>query len=295
MTRSPLDLFLKAPTPLMDRPDRGPDVTVVVPTYREAENLPRLVWRLALALDGAGLTAEILIVDDDSPDRTAEVCRGLAGVFPVRLIVRRGERGLATAVLRGLREARGRTLVVMDADLSHPPEAIPKLVAALDGGADFAIGSRYVAGGSVDADWGRFRRLNSKAATLLARGLTSARDPLAGFFALRRETFRQCRGLDPVGYKIGLELLVKSGARLVSEVPIAFRDRTRGDSKLTAAQQWLYLRHLGRLYRDAYRTLRSDREAEIARRRPRDRTGVRPSELPIPFSEESRSSTFSPT
>jgi len=239
----------------MDRPHRDrspetvPDLSVVIPTYCEAANLPRLVWRLCLALNAAELNAEILIVDDDSPDRTAEICRGLAQAFPLRLIVRRGERGLATAVLRGLREARGRALVVMDADLSHPPEAVPRLAAALDAGANFAIGSRYVAGGSVDANWGRFRRLNSKAATLLARGLTPARDPLAGFFALRRETFERACGLAPMGYKIGLELLVKSGAQSVIETPIAFRDRTHGSSKLTLRQQWLYLRHLGRLYR----------------------------------------------
>ena len=230
-----------------------PDVTVVVPTYREAENLPELIARLCAATDAAGLSVEALIVDDDSPDGTPAICVELANEHPVRLILRENERGLATAAARGLSEGRGDVLVVMDADLSHPPEAVPDLVAAVadrgaGGAADFAIGSRYVPGGKIDAGWGRFRQLNSRVATGLARGLTDAADPLAGFFALRRETFAACGPLDPVGYKIGLELLVKSGARRVAEVPITFRDRTRGSSKLTLAQQLAYLRHLGKLY-----------------------------------------------
>ncbi|QDT16129.1 polyprenol monophosphomannose synthase [Alienimonas californiensis] len=238
--------------PTEGQPER-PDVSVVIPTYREAENLPELIARLFAATDAAGLSAEALIVDDDSRDGTEALCAELAKTHPVRLILRRHERGLATAALRGLSEGRGDVLVVMDADLSHPPEALPALVAAVmgaddRGGADFAIGSRYVPGGQIDAGWGRFRQWNSKVATRLARGLTNAADPLAGFFALRRETFAACGPLDPVGYKIGLELLVKSGARRVAEVPITFRDRTRGSSKLTLGQQLAYLRHLGKLY-----------------------------------------------
>ena len=232
-----------------------PGVSVVVPTYREAENLPELVGRLAAALE-PGHRWEVVVVDDDSRDGTAEICAALAADHPLRLVTRVGERGLATAAVRGLTEATGAVRVVMDADLSHPPEAVPALVAAVTGpgAADFAIGSRYTPGGAVDAGWGPLRRLNSKAATVLARGLTAAADPLAGFFALRAETFEACPPLDPVGYKIGLELLVKAGVRAVAEVPITFRDRTRGSSKLTVAQQLAYLRHLGRLY--GYRAAR---------------------------------------
>src|SRR5947209_774661 len=149
-----------------------PDVSVIVPTYCEADNLPLLVPRIAAACPGA----EVLIVDDDSPDATAAVCAGL----PVHLLVRKGGRGLASPVLYGMRQARGDVFVVMDADLSHPPETIPALVDAIRSGADFAIGSRYVRGGRTDASW--WRRLTSRVATLLARPLTTARDPLAGFF-----------------------------------------------------------------------------------------------------------------
>lgn len=226
-------------------------VSVIVPAFREAENLPVLIPRVCDALRQAGMSAEVIVVDDDSRDGTPQVMETLGGNFPVRLIVRRGERGLSSAVIRGLREACGKVLVCMDADLSHPPEMVPRLVSAVldPQGGDFVIGSRYVAGGSTDDDWGLFRWLNSKVATLLALPLTRARDPMAGFFALHRDTFASAAQLDPIGYKIGLELMVKCGCRRVREVPIHFRDRLHGESKLSLREQFNYLRHLARLYR----------------------------------------------
>ncbi|MGQ0614771.1 MAG: glycosyltransferase [Planctomycetaceae bacterium] len=224
-------------------------VSVIVPTYKEAENLPLLVRRLAGCLEEAAIPAEILVVDDDSPDDTAKVCAALAREFPLRLEVRRHERGLSSAVLHGMRLATGDRFVVMDADLSHPPEVLPALVKALDDPAiDFVIGSRYVEGGTTGEGWGLFRRLNSRVATLLARPLTAAKDPLSGFFALRRETFLRCAELDPVGYKIGLELLVKGRCRGLREIPIRFERRLHGKSKLGLREQVDYLRHLRRLF-----------------------------------------------
>jgi dolichol-phosphate mannosyltransferase len=228
-------------------------VSVIVPTYREAENLPVLVPRIAAALRQAGLTGEILIIDDNSPDATAQVCARLAEEHPVRLAVRTEERGLSSAVLHGMSLARGDVLVVMDADLSHPPEQVPDLVNALgEEGVDFVIGSRYVAGGKTAEGWGLLRWLNSKGATLLARPLTAAADPMAGFFALRRATLEAAASLDPVGYKIGLELIVKCGCKKVREVPIAFANRLHGESKLSLKEQVNYLRHLKRLYEFKY-------------------------------------------
>ncbi len=230
--------------------DSAPAVTVVVPTYREAENLPALIPAITEALQSAGTPYEILIVDDDSRDGSVEaVARLSAEGHAVRIIVRTGARGLASAVIRGFESARGATLVCMDADLSHPPEAIPRLVGALDAGADFVIGSRYVRGGSTEQGWGLFRWLNSRIATWLARPFTGAKDPMAGFFALRRETFASAAALDPIGYKIGLELMVKCRCRRVEEIPIHFADRHRGESKLSFREQWNYLRHLARLAR----------------------------------------------
>ncbi len=222
-------------------------ISVVIPTYREADNLPVLVPRIAAAL--ADLPYEIVIVDDNSPDATPQVCTKLANQYPVRLLVRTSERGLSSAVVHGMRAARGDCFVVMDADLSHPPERIPDLVRALtDVPADFVIGSRYVKGGQTEEGWGLFRWLNSKAATLMAWPLSSAADPMAGFFALRRSTFEANDHLDPIGYKIGLELIVKCRCQKVAEVPIAFANRLHGTSKLTFQEQVNYLRHLKRLY-----------------------------------------------
>jgi dolichol-phosphate mannosyltransferase len=223
-----------------------PPVSVIVPTYREAGNLPELISQLEQVQAGTGLSLEVLIVDDDSADGTERIVRDL-GKSWVRLITRKGVRGLSTAVLEGLRQASHDIAVVMDADLSHPPEAIPQLVQAILAGADFAIGSRYVAGGSTDAAWSLFRRLNSSAATLLARPLTSVKDPMSGFFAIHRQTLSRADHLNPVGYKIGLELLVRCDCKDVREVPIHFAERTAGQSKLSLAQQLRYLQHLRRL------------------------------------------------
>ncbi|HRX85479.1 MAG TPA: polyprenol monophosphomannose synthase [Phycisphaerae bacterium] len=226
-------------------------VSVVVPTYCEADNIRPLITRITAAMAQADLQHEIIIVDDNSRDGTEALCAELvADGMPLRLIVRRDERGLSSAVLRGFTEARGDILVCLDADLSHPPEAIPQLVATLErDGADFVIGSRYVAGGTTDQSWGLFRWLNSKVATLLARPFTRARDPMAGFFALRRQTFAAAAPLDPIGYKIGLELIVKCRCRRVMEVPIHFADRRAGESKLNLREQLNYVRHLARLAR----------------------------------------------
>ncbi len=222
-------------------------VTVVVPTFREAANLPQLIDRLAAVRAAHGLDLELLIMDDDSHDGSVELVAARPEPW-VQLVVRTSDRGLSAAVLDGLRRARGDVLVCMDADLSHPPEALPLLLARLAQGADFVIGSRYVAGGSTSDDWGFVRWFTSRVATLLARPFTNARDPMAGFFALRRSTFQAGHELTPVGYKIGLELLVKCGCERVVEVPIHFEDRQFGESKLTLTQQLLYLRHLRRLY-----------------------------------------------
>lgn len=221
-------------------------VSVIVPTYREAENLPELLERLGTTFAGAGLEPEVLVMDDDSRDGTEAFMRDHAPPW-ARLIVRTAHRGLSPAVVDGLRAATGDVMVVMDADLSHPPETIPELVAAARQG-DFAIGSRYVAGGTTEEGWGFLRVLNSRVATLMAMPLAPLSDPMSGFFALRREIFERARYLNPVGYKIGLELLVKCRCRDVREVPIHFANRKHGESKLSAVEQLKYIQHLRRLH-----------------------------------------------
>ncbi len=231
----------------------APEVSVIVPTYKEAANIPLLVPAVSRALAAAGVSHEILIVDDNSRDGSEEAAEALADGperWPVRMLVRRTERGLATAVLHGFRQARGRVLVCMDADLSHPPESVPALARpVLEGRADFSLGSRYVKGGSIDEGWSAYRWLNSKFATMLARPLTRVKDPMAGFFALTREAFERAAPLDPIGYKIALELLVKAPIEAVAEVPIRFAQRKHGESKLSLKEQLNYMRHVGRLLR----------------------------------------------
>jgi dolichol-phosphate mannosyltransferase len=226
-----------------------PRISVIVPTYCEAANLTELATRLFAALTHEFGDAELIVVDDNSPDETVSVCDQLAQEFPLRLIVRKNERGLSSAVIAGMRAARGELFIVMDGDLSHPPESVPELVAALeDPRTDFVIGSRYVRGGSTDESWGFFRYLNSRFATSLAAPLTKTADPMAGFFGLRRETFDLAAELNPIGYKIGLELMVKCGCVNTVEVPIHFANRKQGTSKLSLREQLNYLRHLVRLY-----------------------------------------------
>lgn len=222
-------------------------ISVIVPTYKEVENIPLLVRRLDEVRKAHGFQLELLFMDDDSKDGSAELVAQL-GLPWVQLITRTADRGLSQAVLDGLARARGEVLVVMDADLSHPPEALPEMLAQLDDGAEFVVGSRFVDGGTTDDDWGVFRWLNSRVATLLAFPLTTIADPMSGFFMLRRQTFASHTGYTPIGYKIGLELLVKCGCRDVREVPIHFADRQLGYSKLTLREQLRYLQHIRRLY-----------------------------------------------
>jgi dolichol-phosphate mannosyltransferase len=223
------------------------ELSVIVPTYREVESLPHLLPRLLDTIRQLDVPAEVLIMDDQSNDGTVELVDQL-GISEVRLCVREGKRGLSPAVVDGFRMARGKYLVCIDADLSHPPETIPTMLERLAAGADFVIGSRYVPGGSTEADWGFFRQLNSSVATFLARPFTSVKDPMSGFIALTRERFNLAKDLNPIGYKIGLELLVKCGCQRVAEVPIHFANRAAGESKLSLKEQLRYIKHLRRLF-----------------------------------------------
>ena len=228
-----------------------PSITVIVPTYREVENIPLLVQRLQRLRDSAGLDLELSLMDDDSRDGSEELVASLALDW-VTLVSRTHDRGLSQAVLDGMSRTRRDIVVVMDADLSHPPESIPELLNALENGADVAVGSRFTNGGSTADDWGPFRWMNSRVATLLALPLTSISDPMSGFFALRRATLEGGLEFDPIGYKILLELIVKCHCRHVVEVPIHFDNRQLGHSKLSLHEQLKYFRHLRRLYTFRY-------------------------------------------
>ncbi|HUY96030.1 MAG TPA: glycosyltransferase family 2 protein [Verrucomicrobiae bacterium] len=228
------------------------ELSVVVPTRNEAANVDPLLARLRAAL---GSVRHELVVVDDSDDATAEVLAARAG-SGLRLqhrppSARAG--GLSTAVVEGLRLARGRYVCVMDADLQHPPELVPELLATVRGGSDIAVASRYVAGGSGGGLDGAGRRLVSRLAGLVARALfaeaRASTDPLSGFFCCRRDLVQGVE-LRPVGFKILLELLVCSPPLRVTDVPLRFAPRVAGESKASWQQGRLYLRHLSSLVRD---------------------------------------------
>jgi dolichol-phosphate mannosyltransferase len=224
-------------------------LSIIVPAVNEADNLPLLVPRIADAVKERSY--EILIIDDNSQDNTPQVCAELAQRYPLHLIVRPVPRdGLSGAVLEGMKIARGEILLVMDADLQHPPEKIDELASLLERNeGDFALGSRYVTGGGTSQEWTLFRKLNSEIATFLASPFAGkTKDPMSGFFALRRATYEGAQRLTPLGYKIGLELMCKCRVKKVREVPIHFGARQHGQSKLTLKQQFKYLEHLSRLY-----------------------------------------------
>jgi glycosyltransferase involved in cell wall biosynthesis len=232
---------------------RERSVSIIIPTYNERENIERVVERCRDAL--AEYRFEIVVVDDDSPDKTWKIVEDTyAGAETVRIVRRTEESGLATAVSRGFDEASHECCAVIDADLQHPPEKLPELIAAFDTGADIVIGSRHVAGGGV-ANWSRFRRLVSRGAMAIAklalpptRGIT---DPVSGFFAVRREVIDGV-ALAPTGYKILLEVLLKCDYDHIVEVPYVFTERERGESNLTADEYLDFLEHIYRLRRNGH-------------------------------------------
>jgi dolichol-phosphate mannosyltransferase len=204
------------------------------------------VPRLAAAL--AAHMWELIIVDDGSPDGTADLAESYADVHPVRVVRRPGKAGLASAVLAGFAQARGDVLVVMDADLSHPPEAVPRLVSAIDGGADLAVGSRYVKGGGTE-DWPLKRRFVSRAACLIGNVLVPIRDCTSGFFAIRKSALDGVK-LNPIGFKIGFEVMARAHYNKAVEIPYVFRDRELGKSKFGRREVMQYLVQLGQVARD---------------------------------------------
>lgn len=228
-----------------------PKVSVIIPTYNERDNLEELFERISNSMSKAGYEFEIVIVDDDSPDRTWERAMELGERYPVKVIRRTDEKGLSSAVIRGFKEASGDVLVVMDADLQHPPEKIPELVEAIENGADIAVASRYIPGGAVK-NWYWYRKLISKGAIMIGRlalpRIRNVKDPVSGFFALKREVVEGTE-LNPIGFKILMEILIKGRYSKVVEVPFTFGLRKAGESKLSGKTMVKYLKHVYRLMR----------------------------------------------
>ena len=180
----------------------------------------------------------------------------------MRVVRRPGKAGLASAVLAGFAQAGGDVLVVMDADLSHPPESVPRLLSAIDDGADLAVGSRYVTGGGTE-DWPLKRRIVSRVACLMGNVLVPIRDSTSGFFAIRRTALDGVK-LNPIGFKIGFEVMARGRYRKAIEVPYVFRDRELGKSKFGRREIVQYLVQLGQVARD--RILRSKPDTSPTKR-----------------------------
>jgi dolichol-phosphate mannosyltransferase len=227
---------------------------LVVPTINEAGNIPVLLERIQAALEPMPIDYEIIVVDDDSTDGTADVVNEQAARDPrVRLLVRKGQRGLAGAVIHGWEHTGADLLGVIDADLQHPPELLPSLLEPVLEDADIAIASRYVSGNGV-GEWNKFRLFISRCGTLatapLQRNGLKVKDPLSGFFVVRRECIENL-ALQPEGFKILLEILVKGRISKAVEVPFRFGNRYSGKSKADVKVALQYFSLLGRLSRYA--------------------------------------------
>ena len=226
--------------------------SLIVPTYNESKNLAKLVEILTRLLnDYFGDSYELMIVDDDSPDLTWQVGLELMPNYPqLRIMRRQGEKGLSTAVIRGWQASQGEILGVIDGDLQHPPETLLNMLDEMAKGADLVVASRHVEGGGV-SDWGFIRRFLSRGAQMLGlmilpNVIGRVSDPMSGYFMVRRSAIANCP-MNPLGYKILIEVLGRGNIGSVAEVGYVFQERQEGESKVTWRQYVDYILHLLRL------------------------------------------------
>ncbi|MBD5605244.1 MAG: polyprenol monophosphomannose synthase [Candidatus Eremiobacteraeota bacterium] len=223
--------------------------SIVIPTYNEAGGIARLIETLADLFVANAIDCEIVVVDDNSPDGTGAIVDALADRYPVRCLHRPGKLGLSSGVIDGWRFARPESTLLgaMDADFSHDATVVPKMIRALESGTyGLAVGSRYVKGGGIE-NWPFKRKLTSIVACAMAWPLTPIRDITSGFFLVRRSALAGVE-LDPIGFKIGLEVAAKAKYGRAIEIPYVFKDRVVGESKLNGKEISNYLKQLRRLY-----------------------------------------------
>lgn len=224
------------------------ELSVIVPTYNERPNVGRVVEALDASL--AGISWEVIFVDDDSPDRTAEAVRSLARRDRrVRCLQRIGRRGLSSAVIEGALSSSSPYIAVIDGDLQHDERLLPEMLSRLrEGRHDIVIGSRYAPGGGT-GNWEKSRVSVSRWATRLSRAVihTDLSDPMSGFFMITRDAFSaRARNLSTLGFKILLDLFASApGGLRYLELPYQFRQRSLGESKLDTQAMWEYAMLLG--------------------------------------------------
>lgn len=222
--------------------------SIVIPTYNEAGGIERLLRELNDVFVQHALDGEVIVVDDNSPDGTGAIVDRLASELPVRCLHRPGKWGLSSGVIDGWKFARpeSEALGAMDADFSHDIKILPKMVQALENGYGLAVGSRYVPGGGI-TNWPKRRIITSKVACMLAQPLTRIKDITSGYFLVKREALEGVT-LDPIGFKIGLEVIAKGHYGKAIEIPYVFTDRVVGQSKMNQKEIVNYLKQLGKLY-----------------------------------------------
>lgn len=227
-------------------------LSIIIPTFNEKDNVFKISERISKVLS-EGIAYEIIFMDD-STDETPEILDQLARRNPhVRYIHRAGERGLGTAVVSGFDIARGEVIAVMDADLQHPPEMIIPMLKTIESGVDIVIPSRFVPGGD-DGGLNCFRKIISATARytgkFMLKALRGISDPTSGFFMFRQSVIRDIL-LQPIGWKILIEVLVKGNYEKVVELPYRFYARGAGESKMSLKEQWNYIYHLVMLAKDS--------------------------------------------
>ena len=224
-------------------------ISIVVPTYNEKETIISFLEKVTHQISKNNFDAGIIVVDDGSPDGTAELIDKFSKKHTnITLLNRQGKLGLASACIYGFRHTDSPIIGVMDADLSHAPDALPYLLnPLLYNMCDIAVGSRYIHGGRI-LNWPLRRHITSRTACYLGSLLTTIKDATSGFFFFKREVIRE-KDLDPIGFKICLEILVKGDYQTILEVPYTFSDRVTGKSKMGTKEMLLYLQHLYKLYK----------------------------------------------
>ena len=248
---------------------RTAEISIILPTYNESKNIRGILDHIQKSIP-LGLKVETIVVDDNSPDNTAKIAEDYFSsirektTHTINVIKRKAKDGLSSAILNGIQNASGQTIIVMDSDFSHPPQIIPKLIETLkQTRCDIVVASRYVHGGSIHG-WPLKRKLMSKIATVIAKtGLgIETNDPMSGFFAFKKNIIDGLK-FDAIGYKMLLEILVKTKGVKIQEVPYTFTDRREGSSKLGADTIFDYCKSVWRLYKYGRTVRKEEKRASV--------------------------------
>lgn len=245
------------------------EISIIVPTYNESKNIRGILENIQKSIP-KGMMAETIVVDDNSPDFTAKIAEDYFSsikektTHTINVIKRKAKDGLSSAILNGIQQATGNMIVVMDSDFSHPPHIIPKMMDMLrQTSCDIVIASRYVRGGSIQG-WSFKRKIMSKVATKIAKkGLgVKPQDPMSGFFLFKKNIIKGLK-FDAIGYKMLLEILVKTKGVKIQEVPYTFTDRKEGSSKIGAGIIFDYCKSVWKLYKYGRNVRRDEKRTSV--------------------------------